>query len=108
MEPEGALQTGGCLRGGYDSCMPLQRSTGCTQTIHKGKTRIMGWLSKRREASSKALHDLNGRVSRVEEDLAALTAAHERLRGRFYALKGPASGDHVESKAEILRRFGKI
>ncbi|HEX8838287.1 MAG TPA: hypothetical protein VF748_15195 [Candidatus Acidoferrum sp.] len=54
------------------------------------------------------IHGLAQRVKLLEEGLAATDAAHERLRGRFYALKGP-SADHDTprqlTKAELLAKF---
>jgi hypothetical protein len=45
-------------------------------------------------------------LKQTEERLAALEAAHERLRGRFYALRGPEPGaKKVMSKEEILANF---
>lgn len=54
---------------------------------------------------SAQIHGLVQRVKQVEDDLAALEAKHERLRGRFYGLRG-RQNDEPESKAEILRRMG--
>ena len=54
------------------------------------------------------VRDLLTRVRKLEEDLGALQLAHERLRGRFYALKGADENQAAkpQSKAEILRRMG--
>lgn len=51
------------------------------------------------------IHGLGMRLQALEEKHQALAAAHERLRGRFYALKGPEPTE-PRSKAEILREFG--
>lgn len=53
-------------------------------------------------------HALLLRVKALEEDLAALEGKHEALRGRFYATRGVERPPAVESKADILRRFGHI
>lgn len=55
---------------------------------------------------SDQLHGLTLRVKHLEETLLALEDKHERLRGRFYASKGPDSPPENESKAAILRRMG--
>lgn len=55
---------------------------------------------------SAALHAITLRVQNLEESLAALQDKHERLRGRFYATRGPDSPPQTESKAEILKRMG--
>lgn len=52
------------------------------------------------------IHGLTLRVKHLEDSLAALEDKHERLRGRFYATKGPDSPPETESKAAILRRMG--
>jgi hypothetical protein len=64
---------------------------------------------------NRAFHEIVQRLRQLEEDLSALQAAHERLRGRFYASRPsvPDEADQpakvsVQSKAEILRRFGYI
>jgi hypothetical protein len=51
------------------------------------------------------IHGLVQRLKLLEESLASLEAAHERLRGRFYQLKGPSIEDRALSKAEILARM---
>ena len=51
------------------------------------------------------IHGLTQRVMRLEEDLSALTGAHERLRGRFYSQKGSDQPAKALSKAEILANF---
>jgi hypothetical protein len=53
-----------------------------------------------------AIHSMGLLLKQTEERLAALEAAHERLRGRFYALRGPEPGaKKVMSKEEILANF---
>jgi hypothetical protein len=59
----------------------------------------------RRQAQNPAIHDLNLRLRQLDERLSALEAAHERLRGRFYALKGPETPASPRSKQEILAAF---
>lgn len=53
------------------------------------------------------IHGLHTRLKLAEESLQALQAAHERLRGRFYALRGKGE-ETPQSKAEILRNFGFV
>jgi hypothetical protein len=58
---------------------------------------------------SKANHQLDARLFEVEEGLAQLRKAHERLRGAFYATRGdpsPEAESHPQSKAEVLRAMG--
>lgn len=49
-------------------------------------------------------HQVLMRLQEIEEELIALKAAHERLRGRFYATRGQGSPPLDLPKAEILRR----
>jgi hypothetical protein len=48
------------------------------------------------------------RITDLEERIAAAEAAHERLRGRFYATKGQTPPDEPKplTKAEILLQAG--
>lgn len=57
------------------------------------------------EVLAKHIHAITLRLQALEEKHEALAAAHERLRGRFYATKGPDRSE-PQSKAEILREFG--
>ena len=59
------------------------------------------------QAEQGVIQALNLRVSQLEEALLALQAAHERLRGRFYALKGPEEPKRPLTKAEILANWQK-
>jgi len=52
------------------------------------------------------IHGHELRLKQVLERVEAMEAAHERLRGRFYATKGPEPAKQPESKAEILKAFG--
>ena len=53
------------------------------------------------------LHDLTLRVKHLEDDLAALEAKHEKLRGRFYATARthPTGPPQKVPREELLRRF---
>jgi hypothetical protein len=47
-------------------------------------------------------------VRQLTERMDAVEAAHERLRGRFYQLKGPQNPQNTNgqlSKAELLAKF---
>jgi hypothetical protein len=48
------------------------------------------------------------RVFQVEEDLAQLRGAHERLRGAFYATRGKTEDPKPETKADVLRAAGYV
>lgn len=54
------------------------------------------------------LHGLTMRLKALEERLDAAEAAHERLRGRFYATRVPEQPPAKPSKAEVLRDFGFV
>ena len=53
------------------------------------------------------VHAQGLRLKELEEKHLALEAAHERLRGRFYATR-PQEKPEPTSKAEILREFGFV
>ena len=57
-------------------------------------------------ATAEALHQQMLRIKQLEDDLRALEDKHERLRGRFYALRGSPDEPKPKTKAEILRDFG--
>jgi len=57
-------------------------------------------------ALARMLHTQGMQLKELLERLDALEAAHERLRGRFYALGGGKAPREPQSKAEILRDFG--
>ena len=57
---------------------------------------------------AKQAHDLGLRVEKLEERLDALKAAHDSLRGRFYATRGEGSGPPAADKASVLRDFGFV
>jgi hypothetical protein len=65
-------------------------------------------LQERIEQLSAENHDAGVRLRELDERLSALEAAHERLRGRFYATRGPEAKPAAQSKAEILRQFGYV
>lgn len=83
------------------------------QVAHKVSTGYkqgrMWPFPKRRQAVPEAhlelvsqIHGVLQRVKLLEDGLAALEAAHERLRGRFYATRPADSGSKPLTKAEIL------
>jgi len=51
------------------------------------------------------IHGLILRLKRLEERADAAEAAHERLRGRFYQLRGSEAPQGGLSKAELLAKF---
>lgn len=55
---------------------------------------------------SQVIHSLTLRIKDLEENLAALESKHERLRGRFYATKGPDVAPVPQTKGDILRAHG--
>jgi hypothetical protein len=76
---------------------------------NRGYNKGQMWPFKRSQVSPAQVHELDKRLRQVEEDLGALQMAHERLRGRFYATKGAEfAAKPAETKAEILKRFGKL
>jgi hypothetical protein len=56
-------------------------------------------------------HRLDARLFEVEEGLAQLRKAHERLRGAFYATRQQEEAhqeDRPQTKAEVLRAMGYV
>ena len=87
-------------------------STGYPQLGHKGSTRykqrLMGWFSRRGPSTEElraAVHELSLRVKRAEDDISQLGGSLERLRGRFYSLKGVDGPPSPRTKEEILRDY---
>jgi hypothetical protein len=64
--------------------------------------------SKPQGVSLQELHAVVMKVKQLEEDILALEAKHERLRGRFYATRGPDSPPAPTSKGDILRAHGYL
>jgi hypothetical protein len=63
-------------------------------------------LLKQLRDQQEALHTLSLTVKQLGESLSRLEGAHERLRGRFYALKGVSDAPPTpKSKQEVLRDF---
>lgn len=89
--------------------MVLAWGSGCTQDTHRGKTGVEMWPFKRKAPPDATLRR---EIASLREDLEQLAAAHERLRGRYYATRPqpPASEPpkQPESKAEVLRAFGFV
>jgi hypothetical protein len=56
--------------------------------------------------AAQAIHALSLKIKQLEEDILALESKHERLRGRFYATRGPDSPPATLSKGDILRAHG--
>lgn len=57
---------------------------------------------------AKQIHGLGLKLNETVERLEALEAAHERLRGRFYAKAGSREPTGPMTKAEVLRDFGFV
>ena len=89
----------------------MHASPAYTQVIHRGKSPNMSLFIKR-DARVPGLidqiHALNQRLKHLEDLVLSLEERYERLRGKFYALRGPTSAPQPESKAEILRRMGYL
>jgi hypothetical protein len=68
----------------------------------------MWWSSRRAQRLSElreAVHQASLAVKRLEDRLSLLEGAHERLRGRFYSLRGSPGEPVPKTKEEILRDF---
>jgi len=70
------------------------------------RTRVSEVSDEALAALAKQLHAVGLKQADLVERLEALEAAHERLRGRFYALGGGRAPREPQTKAEILREFG--
>jgi hypothetical protein len=75
----------------------------------------MPLFSRRRQVDNEAhlelvsqIHGLLQRVKALEDDLAALEAKYERLRGRFYATRGADTPPTPLSKGAVLRAAGYV
>lgn len=89
-----------------------RKPTTCPQVTHRGTTGGMWGRFSRRLAQDRELFELvlklKTRITSLEEHVATLEAAQERLRGRLYqsgAHKPPETPPEAPSKASVLRDY---